>query len=470
MTHPDPRIAELTSLLGPSGVVADDDTASYLIDERKVFVGSAIAVVRPASTAEVAAVMSWCSANKIAVVSQGGNSGLSGGATPERNGDSIVLSLRRMNTIESVDVARSTMTVQAGVIVEAAQQAAAEYDRLFAPDWGARGSATVGGAIATDAGGNNVLRYGNMRDNVMGLEVVLPDGRIWNGLRALRKDSSGYDLKQLFIGSEGTLGVITRAVLKLRPATPYVQSAFAALTSLDALLDLYSVASEVAGDIVTALELVPEVGLARVCEVYGTPRPIGTNAEFYALIKLADRAPVTDTLAAVLETAAERGLITDAVIAASGAQEQQLWMIRDELPPTRIYPHHGAGMKLDTAVPLDRITDFYTGVSAIAAEVSPKALCYGFGHVGDGNMHMMILPLNDADLAEFASLKPQLMNRIDELTFAMNGTLSAEHGVGVELRDRVRGQKPDIEWELMATIKAALDPQGLMNPGKLLPR
>jgi FAD/FMN-containing dehydrogenase len=210
--------------------------------------------------------------------------------------------------------------------------------------------------------------------------------------------------------------------------------------------------------------------LARVCEVYGTPRPIGTNAEFYALIKLADRAPVTDTLAAVLETAAERGLITDAVIAASGAQEQQLWMIRDELPPTRIYPHHGAGMKLDTAVPLDRITDFYTGVSAIAAEVSPKALCYGFGHVGDGNMHMMILPLNDADLAEFASLKPQLMNRIDELTFAMNGTLSAEHGVGVELRDRVRGQKPDIEWELMATIKAALDPQGLMNPGKLLPR
>ncbi len=468
-TQDSDAVVALRAIVGRSAVLTDEDAAPFLIDERAIFTGPAFAVVRPLTTDEVAAVVKWCANANVAVVSQGGNSGLSGGASPPLDRRSIVLSLTRMNAIESVDIDRSTMTVQAGAIIETVQQTAAANHRLFAPDWGARGSATVGGAIATDAGGNNVVRYGNMRDNIMGLEVVLADGRVWDGLRALRKDSSGYDLKQLFVGSEGTLGVVTRAVLKLWPATPHVQSAFAALTGLDHLMDLFDLSMAIAGPTLTAFELVPEVGLSRVDELFGTGRPIKATADFYALIKLADGAPVTETLTKLFDDASQAGLISDAVIAATPTQEAQLWMIRDELSPTRTYKHHGVGLKMDTAVPLDRIKDFFESVQSIAAEVTPDALCYGFGHVGDGNMHMMILPLADEDVAEFKAKKPELIRRVDQLTFSLNGTLSAEHGVGLELRDRVAGQKPSIEWELMRAIKDTLDPQGLMNPGKLLP-
>lgn len=462
-------IAELTEIVGPANVLTDADAESLLVDWRNVHHGKALAVVRPGNTSEVAALMKWCDFNDVVVVTQGGNTGLSGGQIPKNERPTIVLSLQRMKQIETVDAEGWTMTVQAGVTIEAMQQAAAEVDRLFPPDWGARGSATIGGAIATDAGGNNVVRYGNMRDQIMGLEVVLADGEVWDGLRALRKDSSGYDLKQLFVGSEGTLGVVTRAVVKLHPATQYEQTALAALTGLDQLMDLFALTKEVAADEVVAFELMPENGMQRACELFDLTHPMPGAADFYALIKLASTRPITDQLTELLSSATTNGLITDAVVAATADQEKSLWTIREELPPARLYEHHGAGVKMDTAVPIEKMAEFHDTVRAIAIELVPDAVAYGFGHVGDGNLHMNVLPLADSQLETFKQVKPELMRRVDEATFALRGTLSAEHGVGRDLRDRIGAQKPDIEWKLMRSIKSAFDPNNRLNPGVLLP-
>jgi len=444
---------ELGTLLGPRGLLA---------------VGAPVA--RPASTEEVAATVAACAAAGVAIVARGGDTGLSGGTDLPADRPSIILSLDRMTEIISIDPDRFTITAQAGVTIEALQETATAAGRKFAPDWGARGTATIGGAIATDAGGNNVVRYGNLRDNVMGLEVVLADGRVWDGRRALRKDSSGYDLKHLFIGAEGTLGIVTSAVLKLVPATPHTQSALAAITGLDALMALYSLAQDHAPGILTAFELMPDVAIERVRARYDLAHPIGTRAQYYLLTTLASAEPVTDMLASFLEAAVAEGLATDAVVAATAEQEAALWMLRDEIPPPRAYPEHQPfGLKLDTAVPIDRTGEFIGRVSDLAADLTPNALCYGFGHVGDGNIHMMILPTDDADVADFLDRKPGLQTAIDSLVFELGGTLSAEHGLGTLLRDRVEPQKPAIEWELMRAVKATLDPDDIFNPGKTLP-
>ncbi len=496
-------VAALRRELGPAGVLTGADAEPYLTSWRGLFGSDALAVVRPATVDETAAVVRACACAGVAIVPQGGNTGLSGGAVPagraatgspgaavpaaERpdvtTGTSrgavpadchvtqpqIVLSLSRMNRVQSVNAAGWTVTAEAGATIEAVQQAAARANRLFAPDWGARGTATVGGAISTDAGGNNVLRYGTMRDQVLGLEVVLADGRVWNGLRALRKDSSGYDLKQMFIGAEGTLGVITRAVLRLHPATPHRQSALAAIGGLDCLMPLLELAAACCGGDVTAFELVPEAGMARVCEKFGIARPLAARGEFYALVRLASTEPVSERLAAFLAEASQRGLVTDAAVAVTDEQEARLWTIRDELPASGLWPQHVHGLKLDTAVPIDRFGAYHDQVRHIAAELAPGAFAYGFGHVGDGNLHMMVMPAGSEQAAAFAAARDALRERIDEATLALGGTLSAEHGIGQLLRGRIEPQKPAVEWELMRTLKLALDPQGIMNPHKTLP-
>ena len=459
----------IRTLVGDPNVLTGEDATPSLVDWRRKYRGNALAVVRPGSTAEVSSVLQWCTHNGVAVVTQGGNTGLSGGGIPLEPVPTIVLSLRRMNTIERVDPDGSTMTVQAGATIQAMHEAANNVNRLFAPDWGARGSASIGGAIATDAGGNNVVRYGNMRDQVMGLEVVMANGEIWDGLRSLRKDSSGYDLKQLFVGSEGTLGIITRAVVKLHPATPFQQTAMAALTDLDHLMSIFALANEQAPNLVSAFELMPEVGVQKVCETYELIHPMATRTDFYVLVKLASSRPVTDPLTDFLSTAADKGYIADAVIATTPDQEERLWTIRDELPPIGLYPHQNIGLKMDTAVPIERMAEFHDKARAIAAELVPDALAYGFGHVGDGNLHMMVLPVADDQVEPFLAARDNLVAQIDQLTFALGGTLSAEHGVGRDLRERIRQQKLPIEWELMRTIKAALDPDDRLNPGVLLP-
>ena len=501
-------VAGLRSDLGPAAVLTGADAALFLTGQRGLFTGEALAVVRPASVEEASLVVRACAAHRVAIVPQGGNTGMSGGAVPAaaagrgRGGDregagggdagdlhrqaapdpspdedggavekpSIVLSMSRMNRIVSVDPDRWTITAEAGATVEAVQQAAAAAGRLFAPDWGARGTATVGGAVATNAGGNNVLRYGTMRDNVLGLEAVLADGRVWDGLRALRKDSSGYDLKHLFIGAEGTLGVVTRAVLRLHPAAPHVQSALAAIRGLDHLMPMLELAAARCGGDVTAFELVPDVGLERVCEKLGVTRPVAAREEFYVLVRLASAEPVSDRLGRFLAEASGRGWVTDAAVAVTDEQEARLWAIRDELSPMFLWAQHEHGLKFDNAVPIDRLGPYHEEVRRIAAELAPGALTYGFGHVGDGNLHLYVLPTGGDEVQPFLAVRDELQARLDEATFRFGGTLSAEHGIGQLLRDRIGPQKPAVEWDIMRAVKNALDPQGIMNPHKTLPR
>jgi FAD/FMN-containing dehydrogenase len=305
---------------------------------------------------------------------------------------------------------------------------------------------------------------------VLGLEVVLADGRVWNGLRSLRKDATGYDLAQLFIGSEGTLGIVTRAVLGLRPATPYEQSALAALAGLDHLAPALALAQRAAGDRLSAIELVPGTGIDRFVGRTGGTRPLATVTDHYLLIRLADVAPVTDTLAGLLAEAADAGHVLDAVVAATPEQETALWTLRDELSPVLGWPdHEHHALKLDTGVPVGRVAEFVTGVHQRAAELAPMAHCYAFGHVGDGNIHVSILPITEEAVAPFLAVRDELASRLDRFVLDLGGTLSAEHGIGTLLRDRITAQKPMVEWELMRRIKEAIDPHDLFNPGVMLP-
>jgi len=463
-------VDEFRAVLDHNAVLTGGDADPFLLDPRNLRTADAAVVVRPADTAGVAATVRICAAHNVAIVPQGGNTGLSYGTESPTDRPSIVLSLARLNQIESVDPDRWTITAQAGVTIEAVQQAAHAAGRKFAPDWGARGSATVGGAIATDAGGNNVVRYGNMRDNVMGIEAVLADGSIWDARRALVKDSSGYDLKHLFIGGEGTLGIVTSAVLKLVPATPHETSLLAAIPGLDALRPLLELAHVHAPGLVSAFELLPDVAIDRVVEISDATKPIDAGTEYYALVKLASSKPVDDEIAAFLTAGAEAGHVLDAVVAGTPEQETNLWFLRDHAPPTSCFiEHQEHGLKLDTAVPVDRIQDFVQSVLDAAAEIAPMALAYGFGHVGDGNLHMMILPITDEAVEPWLAVRDAVSDKVDELVFGLEGTLSAEHGVGLLLRDRVGPQKTGLEWQMMRAVKAALDPTDLFNPGKMIP-
>ena len=462
-------LEHLRTRLGDSAVISGAEARPYLADHRGVFEGSAQAIVRPASTDEVAEVVRWCREVGVAIVPQGGNTGLSGGATPVVDRRCIVLSLSRMNAIETPDPHGRTLTAQAGATIQAVQDAARATGLAFAPDWGARGTATVGGAIATDAGGINVLRYGNMRHHVLGIEAVLADGRIWNGLRALRKDSSGYDLKQLFIGSEGTLGIVTRAVLSLETAPLHQQTAFTALADLDALMPLLVLARREADDSLVAYELVPRLGVDRVTSKFGIPRPMPIETDYAVMIKLASAAPVAEALAGIVDEAVGGGLVTDGVIAATAEQEERLWKIRDELPIYRLFEHQAIALKNDTAVPVALIAEYLRAVTTLVDRRVPGTLTYAFGHAGDGNLHVAVLPDDGVHPGAFLAARDDLRAAIDELTFRSSGTLSAEHGIGRELRERIVAQKPPVEWQLMRAIKATFDPSGLMNPGALFP-
>ncbi|MEM9464462.1 MAG: FAD-binding oxidoreductase [Actinomycetota bacterium] len=471
MSVPSPAVVDaLRAALDAHAVLTGDEAEAFLLDQRQGRIADEAVVVRPADVAGVAETVRVCSEHRVAVVPQGGNTGLSLGTLVPDDRPAIVLSLARLNRIESIDPDRWTITAQAGVTIEAIQQAARGVDRIFAPDWGARGTATIGGAISTDAGGNNVLRYGNTRDNVMGIEAVLADGSVWDGRRALVKDSSGYDLKHLFIGGEGTLGVVTSAVLKLHPATPYETSLMAAIPGLDSLAPLIELAHLHAPGAVTAFELVPDVAMTRVVDVFGVTKPIDAGTEYSILVKLAAANPVDDQITAFLGAGADAGLLVDAVVAGTPEQEANLWAMRDHCSPTQCWVEFQThGLKLDTAVPVDRIAEYIESMAAAAARIAPMAITYGFGHVGDGNIHLWVLPVTDDAVEPFLAVRDEMTAEADRLVFSLGGTLSAEHGVGRLLRDRVGPQKPAIEWELMRSVKRALDPQDLFNPGALLP-
>lgn len=468
---PEGLLQALHAVLGDAGLITDAERMqSYLSDWRNAYHGRAALVLRPGSTEQVAAVVRLCHAAGVALVPQGGNTGLCGGSIPDSSGTQVVLSLTRLNRIREVDVGNATITVEAGVILQQLQEAAAEVDRLFPLSLGAEGSCTVGGNLATNAGGTAVLRYGNMRDLTLGLEVVLPDGQIWNGLRGLRKDNTGYDLKQLFIGSEGTLGIITAAVLKLFPAVRSRTTAWVALPSAEAAVGLLGQMRSLCGDRLTGFELMSRQSLEFVLRhVAGCNDPFGEVHPWYVLIELSDtqaEASLNDLLEQGLGEAFERGLALDAVVASSEGQVQALWVLREGISEAQ--NHEGPSLKHDISVPVSRIADFIERADLALQQAFPGVRIVAYGHVGDGNLHYNISKPLAAEEGVFKAQAAAIMRVIYDVTSSFAGSISAEHGLGQAKREAARHYKAPLELELMRSIKQALDPAGLMNPGKLL--
>lgn len=467
----DDLLQALREVAGEAGLITDAERMqSYLSDWRGAYRGQAVAVLRPASTEEVAAVVRLCAQASVALVPQGGNTGLCGGSIPDDSGAQIVLSLTRMKRIRAVDVANETITVEAGVILQQLQEAAAEVGRLFPLSLGAEGSCTVGGNLATNAGGTAVLRYGNMRDLALGLEVVLPDGRIWDGLRGLRKDNTGYDLKHLFIGSEGTLGIITAAVLKLFPAVRSLTTAWVALPSTQAAVELIGQMRSLCGDRLTGFELMSRQSVEFVLlHVAGVSDPFAEEHPWYVLIELSDtqpNAPLNELLEQGLGAAFEQGVAQDAVVAASDAQVRALWALREGISEAQ--NHEGPSLKHDISVPVSRIPDFIARTDQALQQAFPGVRIVAYGHVGDGNLHYNISKPIGAEDAAFKAQAEAIMHVIYDQTLHYAGSISAEHGLGQSKRLVAQHYKAPLELELMARVKQALDPAGLMNPGKLL--
>jgi FAD/FMN-containing dehydrogenase len=452
-------------------LTAPEDTAPFLTDWRGKWTGRAPAVAQPYTAGDVAAVVGWCRHQGVAVVPQGGNTGLSGAATPDAGGNAIVLSLARLNRFRAIDRVGNTMVVEAGVTLQAVQDAAREAGRLFPLSLAAQGTCTIGGNLATNAGGVQVLRYGNARELCLGLEVVTPQGELWNGLRGLRKDNTGYDLRDLYIGSEGTLGVITAATLKLFPLPAAQLVALVAVPSPAAAVALLQLAQERLGASLTAFELVSDVCLTLVEQhVPSSRRPLESVSPWYVLIEVSDsrdEAAAAQSMEALLEAALEREWASDAALSSSVAQFKALWALREDVSESQ----GAAGMtiKHDIALPIARIPEFIERAGAAMAQAFPQVRLVVFGHLGDGNLHYNVSPAaGDPGDAAFAALEGPINRLVHDTVDALGGSISAEHGLGVLRRDEAARYKDGVELALMRTLKAALDPRNLMNPGKVL--
>ncbi|MEN3974746.1 FAD-binding oxidoreductase [Emcibacter sp. SYSU 3D8] len=464
-------IDALKRLLGPGGYIDDPaDMAPYLTEWRDRWHGDTPLVARPRDTPQVAAIVAHCAAAGIKLVPQGGHTGLCGGAMPHAGAGEVVVSLGRMNRVRAVDPEGFTMTLEAGVVLAAAQQAAVEADRLFPLSLSSEGSAQIGGVLSTNAGGNAVLRYGNARDLVLGLEVVLADGRVWNGLRGLRKDNTGYDLKQLFLGAEGTLGIITAAVLKLFPAPRQQETALVAVPDVEAAIRLLSLAREASGDRVSSFELIPRLGLEFVVNhMPGNRDPLTSPSPWYVLIDLTTAAPGTDlqgAMQSLLERALERGLVADAAVARSVAQRADLWRLRESLSESQKY--EGGSIKHDVSVPIARIPEFIRKATRAVELLIPGIRAVPFGHMGDGNIHFNLSQPLGIDRQVFLDRWEQINVVVHDIVAALEGSISAEHGVGQLKVDEIVRYKSPVEMELMRRIKRAMDPDNILNPGKLV--
>ena len=459
---------QIAAVVGSGGIVADAAAAApYLEERRGLFQGASPLIVRPATTGEVAEIVRLCAAAGVAIVPQGGNTGLVGGAVAQGE---VLVNLGRLARLRAIDPANYTITVEAGCILAAVQDAAAQHDRLFPLSLGAEGSCQIGGNLSTNAGGTGVLRYGNARELTLGLEVVLADGNVWDGLRALRKDNRGYDLKQLFIGAEGTLGIITAAVMKLFPAPREHHTAFVAMRDLDAVLELLSRARQASADTVTAFELIPRRGLDFACRhVAGVTDPLATAADHYVLVEFAASEPgagLGAALEGMLAEALAAGLVGDAAIAQSEGQRRGFWRIREALVEAQGF--EGASIKNDVAVPVAAVPALIRRATAAVEAACPGIRPVPFGHVGDGNIHFNLSQPPDADRQAFLARWDELTGIVNDVVHALAGSFSAEHGVGRLKLDELTRFKPAVEIALMRQIKAALDPHNIMNPGAIL--
>jgi FAD/FMN-containing dehydrogenase len=442
----------------------------YVVDWRRFYRGATPAVVRPANTAEAAAVVKLCSETGTPVVPQGGNTGMCGGAVPSPSGKEIVLALGRMNRVLEMDALNNTITVEAGCILANIQQAALAADRFFPLSLGAEGSCQIGGNLATNAGGINVLRYGNTRDLALGLEIVLPDGRVWNGLKGLRKDNTGYDLKDLFIGSEGTLGIITGAVLKLFPRPRAQLTAMLAVADPAAAVQLLARLRAACGERISAFEIISRLCLDIVLKhIPGTREPLGEKYPWQVLVELADTSDagsLRGDFERAVEQAVENGLVRDAVIAESTAQSQALWRMRETIPEAS--RDEGTLYRHDISLPVSRIPEFIPVAGAALEKAFPGVRVICFGHLGDGNLHYnCFVP---GRTREEAARDSSDVNRVVlDIVRTYAGSFSAEHGIGQSKRGDLAYYKSALELETMRALKRTFDPGNIMNPGKVLP-
>ena len=458
-------ITTLVGIVGTAQVLTEPaDMAPFVTDWRGRYRGAARCVVRPGSAEEVAAVVKACVAAGVPIVPQGGNTSLCGAATPDAAGLAVVLCLGRLNRILAVDVGNNTITVEAGCTLAAVQEVAASAGRLFPLALASEGTCQIGGNLSTNAGGVQVLRYGNTRELVLGLQVVLPGGEIWDGLRGLRKDNTGYDLKHLFIGAEGTLGIITAAVLKLYPLPRWQTTCWLNVATPAAAVALLNAAKSAFDAQLTAFELISETALGLVLRhIPGAARPSGSSP-WYVLAEFSDAEPAAvEAWLAARIVASEVG---DGVVAGSLAQARQLWALRDNISEAQKI--EGISIKHDVAVPVSKISEFLLRADAALTEVFPGIRVVAFGHVGDGNLHYNLSKADAQDNAAFIAAQPTVNTIVHDLVHALNGSISAEHGIGQLKREEILRYKSPVEMALMRSIKQVLDPAGLMNPGKLI--
>jgi D-lactate dehydrogenase (cytochrome) len=464
---PSDLIARFRTIVGDKYAVTDAaDIAPYVSEERGLFHGRSPLVLRPGSTQEVSAICKLANEHKIALVPQGGNTGLVGGQTPH-NGE-VVVSTRRLDKIRDIDIASNTMTCESGVVLQVAQQRASEVDRLFPLSLGAEGSCTIGGNLSTNAGGTAALAYGVAREMALGLEVVLADGRILNGLSKLKKDNTGYDLRNLFIGAEGTLGIITAATLRLFPKPRAVETAFVGLKSPAEALKLLSIAQNEAAGALTSFELLSDIAVDfSVRHGIDIRDPLGSKHRWYVLMELSfSRDDARGTLESILAQGMEQGIVDDAVIAANLSQRAAFWKLRDEMSAAQ--KPEGGSIKHDISVPVAAVPDFIAQANAAVVKLIPGARPVPFGHLGDGNIHYNVSQPLGANTADFLKKWHAINASVFDIVRRMGGSISAEHGIGVLKRDELPDVKDKVAIELMRAIKASLDPQGIMNPGKVL--
>ena len=462
----------LRSIVGPQAVITDAAALEpHLTEWRGLYRGDATAMVLPGTTAEAAAVVTACAAARVAMVPQGGNSGLVGGAIAHAKPGcpEIILGASRLNRVREVDAANYTMTVEAGCVLAELQAVAEQANRLFPLSLGAEGTCQIGGNISSNAGGVNVLRYGNARDLVLGLEVVLPDGRLYEGLRGLRKDNTGYDLKQLFIGAEGTLGFVTAATCKLYPRPGSVATAMVAVSDVTAAIELHGQARDELGGALTAFELIGRLPLQLVLDhIPGTREPLDRAHDWYVLLELAPAGgDAQDRLENFLARRHATGAIDDGMLAQNVAQRDALWRLRHSISEAE--KHGGAGIKHDVAVPVSRVAEFIAQAGAAAVARVPGARIVAFGHLGDGNIHFNLQQPPGMDRDAFLDHWEEVSRIVHTTAHEFAGSFSAEHGVGAMKRDELARLRGGVEYELMQTLKQTLDPHGLMNPGKLFP-
>ncbi len=467
---PPDLIRRFAGIVGERYAITDPaDQAPYLHDDRGLYHGRTPLVVRPGSTEEVAAVMALASETGTPVVPQGGATGLVGGHVPHETGAEIVVSLNRMNRIRTVDAAGNTMTVDAGVTLQQAQDAASEAGRLFPLNIGSKGSCTIGGNLSTNAGGTQAVAYGMARDLVLGLEVVLADGRIWHGLRTLKKDNTGYDLKHLFMGAEGTLGVITAAALKLFPAPRSVEAAWVAVPSPEAALALLGQAQAKAGPAVSGFELMPRNLFGFVLKhLAGARDPLSAPSPWYVLMELssASAAGQRETLEEILASGFEEGIVTDAALADTIDQRNAFWRLREGM--SEVQKLEGGSIKHDVSVPVAAVPAFIAEAVAACEAYLHGCRPVPFGHLGDGNIHFNVSQPVGMEKAAFLDHWDKVQTIVHDIVGTFGGSISAEHGIGRMKRDLLPGVKDPVAMEIMRAVKGVLDPKGIMNPGKVL--